>query len=228
MDFSNYKDNYRETINDAISFIGQDLNFFIEIKADIIIKISEKYCGNTRKLDLLDVGCGVGLTDHYLVPKFQAVYGVDSENELISKAQSLNKAAIYKVCDGTFLPFSDNTFNLVFAINVLHHVKPNNWLNFIKELERVTKPNGIIMIFEHNPFNLLTRYAVKRCAFDADAILLRKKQTNLLFKAQTLKIVEQYYFLFIPLKGTFFRKLEYTLKWLPLGAQYFVVGQKTK
>ena len=47
---------------------------------------------------------------------------------------------------------------------------------FVADMVRVTRPGGLVCVIEHNPLNPLTRLAVNRCPFDADAVLLRSGQ----------------------------------------------------
>jgi hypothetical protein len=93
-------------------------------------------------------------------------------------------------------------------------------------MKRVTKKDGLIIIFEHNPFNPLTNYAVNHCALDDDAILLRMGKTKRLTAKNAIRLVEKKFILFTPFKGTFFNFLDRVLGWLPLGAQYYVAGKK--
>ncbi|MFQ6083608.1 MAG: class I SAM-dependent methyltransferase [Candidatus Aminicenantia bacterium] len=45
-----------------------------------------------------------------------------------------------KVADATDLPFSENSFDAVFAFGILHHIE--NWQKAISEIYRVLKPGG--------------------------------------------------------------------------------------
>ena len=67
---------------------------------------------------------------------------------------------------------SSGSFDVVFAMCVWHHIPPNQWTNFISELSRVLSQEGLLLVYEHNPLNPLTRRVVSRCAFDKDAVLL--------------------------------------------------------
>lgn len=51
-----------------------------------------------------------------------------------------------KQIDAQHLPFADNTLDGIFLLNVFHHI-PNPAL-FLKEAERVLKPNGKIVMIE--------------------------------------------------------------------------------
>ena len=91
---------------------------------------------------------------------------------------------------------------------------------------RVLKPGGIAAVFEHNPLNPLTRLAVKRCEFDADAVLLNHGKIKGLLKNANLEISKDSFIVFFPFKSSIFRSIEKAIGWLPLGAQQYVVGRK--
>ena len=217
---------YREQVQEAIAFSGKDLDFFTEAKARCLLNLAEKQGEDLRQLQVLDVGCGVGLIHRFLAPRFGSLYGVDIADNAIEDAVRKHPAVHYQVCDGKVLPFPDDTFHLVFAICVLHHVPPADWEGFVQEMQRVARRGGLVVIFEHNPFNPLTRLVVRRCAFDADAVLLRQSKTRELLKRSGLDRIEQGYLLLFPFPGAFFSRIEHGLRGLPLGAQYFVAGRK--
>lgn len=204
----------------------RDVDFFIQAKALALCEIAKKYLGETRELSALDIGCGVGLTDSFLNNEFGALYGVDINDGVIEKAALTNPSVHYQVYDGKHLPFDDNAMDLVFAICVMHHITPCAWLDMVIEFRRVTKKEGLVVIFEHNPFNPLTRRVVNTCIFDTDAVLLKKSTTKSLISNSGLSLVESSYILFFPFRSPVFSYLDNMLRWLPLGAQYFVVGRK--
>ena len=82
------------------------------------------------------------------------------------------------------------------------------------------------MIYEHNPFNPLTRHAVNTCSFDENAVLLKRVQVAKLFVKAGMEVVMQEYHFLFPAFLKLLRPLEKYLTWLPLGAQHFVVGKK--
>jgi SAM-dependent methyltransferase len=224
--FDNYVETYQKEVQSSIDFIGQNLDFFIELKANIIIRIASKYFNNPESINILDIGSGIGLTDHHLSKFFKNLHGVDIEEGVIKKASEYNPGVKYGLYSGLNLPFENNSMDMVFAINVLHHVLPDNWKNFIDEMNRVLKPGGIAAVFEHNPVNPLTRLAVSRCEFDRDAILIYKKQLREKFTACGFKISKEAFILFFPYRGKLFRIVEKFLAWLPLGAQFYIIGKK--
>jgi SAM-dependent methyltransferase len=226
VEFERYKDTYRQEIQESISFIGQDLDFFTQVKVDYLLDLTRRYVGDPSGLKILDVGCGVGITDHYLIRHFRKLYGVDLSRGVVRKAASLNPKASYRHYAGKTLPYASQSMDVAFAICVMHHVVPEGLNRFVEEMARVTKKGGLIAIFEHNPWNPLTQIAVSNCDMDDDAILLRTRQVEKLMGRAPVEVVEKKYILFTPFHGGVFRLLDRSLSWLPLGAQYYVAAKK--
>ena len=93
---------------------------------------------------LLDVGCGDGyITELITKNKKLESYGVDIVDSNIEKARKRGIAV--KKCDlqNEDLPFEDNSFELVFAGEILEHLSvPENMIN---EIHRVLKKDGIFI-----------------------------------------------------------------------------------
>ncbi|HZO84600.1 MAG TPA: methyltransferase domain-containing protein, partial [Verrucomicrobiae bacterium] len=77
-------------------------------------------------------------------------YGVDVSQPNIARAQKIS--ARCQLYDGKHLPFEDNLFSSVGAINVLEHVEQPE--AFIAELVRVAEPGGRIVISSPNFFRV--------------------------------------------------------------------------
>ena len=88
--------------------------------------------------------------------------------------------------DGEKLPFADETFDVVVAICVLHHVPVPKRFKVVNEMVRVARPEGVVAVFEHNPYNPLTRHAVNTCALDQDAVLLSSRETAELLRTRPM------------------------------------------
>jgi len=224
--FDNYVDNYKHKIQDSIDFIGQDVDFFIDIKSTILFNLAKRYLGKLETVDALDIGSGIGLIDKNIHSFFRSLTGVDVENGVVEKAKIFNPGVHYKIYNGKTLPFENETFHLVFAVNVIHHVPTEQWRDFLNEMQRVLKQGGLAVVFEHNPLNPLTRKVVRECEFDRNAVLLRHKKLKELFSSSGLKKIDNSYIIFFPFKVKLFRIIEKYLKWIPLGAQHYVAGRK--
>jgi len=174
----------------------------------------------------LDIGCGVGVAHGLMAPRVGQLTGVDVSAEAIAIAQSKNGGVDYHVADSERLPFDDASFDCSTTMCVMHHVQPQQWESFVAEAWRVTKPGGLFAVYEHNPINPMTRWAVWRCPFDHDAVLLRARKVIRLLEQQGFEIVTQRYLFFVPIDRPWARRVDRWLRWLPLGAQYVVCGRR--
>jgi len=96
---------------------------------------------------VLDLGCGNGRW-FKLFQTYNVDYiGVDSSIKLIDIAQKNNPEAKFKVEESLNLSFPDNWFDKVYSIAVFHHMPSKEFrLKFLKEIERVLKPGGTLIL----------------------------------------------------------------------------------
>ena len=221
--FDSYRNNYSDTVDDAIAFTGLKTDFFTRVKADYIADIVRGHFGR-RLVDALDIGCGVGNYHQHLAPTFQSLSGVDISSACIETARRRNPLQSYQTYEGDRLPHPDASFDVAIAICVLHHVPVANWHGFVREMRRILRPNGLALIFEHNPGNPLTMRAVNNCPFDADAVLLRAKEAEQLMEAAGFDDVASRAILSVPAAGQFLRAVDRLFADLPFGAQYYARG----
>ena len=98
----------------------------------------------------LDVGCGVGQVVARLAEAGFEAHGVDVSEPNIERAKRFCPRC--QVYDGRRLPFPDAHFASVGALNVLEHVDEPE--SFIKELVRVTRIGGRIVLSSPNFFRV--------------------------------------------------------------------------
>jgi SAM-dependent methyltransferase len=187
--------------------------------------MARRHVGDPGLLTALDVGCGIGLTDTFLIPVFRNVVGVDISAALVDLARQRNPKAAYDAFAGGRLPYEDGAFDIVFALCVLHHVPVEERRMFVEEMRRVTRAGGLVVVGEHNPLNPLTQLVVRRCAFDKDAVLLGARTTQSLFRSVLLEPIERRYVLILPSEARVVQRLERRLWSLPVGAQYLIAGR---
>lgn len=95
---------------------------------------------------VLDVGCGVGQVVARLTEAGYEAYGVDVSEPNIERARKFSERCQFY--DGRKLPFPDEHFASVGALNVLEHVEEPE--AFIKEVVRVTQTGGRIVLSSPN------------------------------------------------------------------------------
>ena len=131
------------------------------------------------------------------------------------------------VCfDGKRLPFGDDSFDWAIAACVFHHIDANEHVGLLSEIRRVLKPGAGLMVYEHNPWNPLTRQAVNTCPFDENARLISMPRMRERFVQAGFANPQGRYRVFFPGILAGLRSLEARLGWLPLGAQYYVFDCK--
>ncbi len=216
MNFDEHSRDYSRQVDDALGVAGLEQDFFFEAKVRHLLEVRDRL--PFSELRVLEIGCGIGLLQQKLRPLFRNLWGIDPSISSLAVAPGRRGIA----ADGLRLPFADESFHLVIAVCVLHHVPPASRAAFLAEASRVTRRQGIVTICEHNPWNPLTRIVVNRCEFDRDAVLLPLGESKRRLTAAGLGNVRSGFIHFFPWKGTLWRRLERLLAWVPLGGQYVV------
>ena len=227
-EFDEYADSYQDAVGRSVSFAGKDVDYYARRKAEHLVDVVTRRLGDPRQVSALDVGCGVGITDAHLSGHFGVLHGVDTAGDAVDRAAVRNPTVRYQAYEGTALPFPDGTLDVAFAICVAHHVPVVERPAFARELERVVRPGGLVVLFEHNPFNPLTRVAVSRCEFDRGVTLLSRGTASRLLAGASLDVVERRYILFVPLDRSIARRADRLLHRVPLGAQHYVAARRTR
>jgi SAM-dependent methyltransferase len=226
--YDEYRDRYAEDLDSALRFSGKDHEFFTRRKADELFTFAERYVGPSHTLNVLDVGCGIGLTDAFLAGRFASVTGVDVGAGVLERAAARNPDAHYELYDGERLPMTDETFDVTFCASVVQVLPPERRSGFVDELRRVTGGRGIVVVFEHNPYNPLTRLAVRRFSLGDDVQMLPARHLVDLVERAGLAVLERAYILLLPSESRVARSVERRVERLPLGAQYVVVARPAR
>lgn len=108
-----------------------------EFVADICRRVTD------RRPRILDVGCGTG-ANLILLSKFGDAEGVDVSEDALAfcRERGLDKV---RLGAGEELPYDDNTFDLVTALDVVEHM--DNDLAGLSEMRRVLRPGGRVLLF---------------------------------------------------------------------------------
>lgn len=101
---------------------------------------------------VLDVGCGIGGSSRILAKDYQfAVTGITISPQQVQRAQQLTPTDVnaqFRVDDAMALSFPDASFDVVWSIEAGPHM-PDKAI-FAKELMRVLKPGGILVVADWN------------------------------------------------------------------------------
>lgn len=224
--FDHHAKTYESDVTDAIGILGTEIDALAGEKARLLLSVMNTDCRPPSELSFLDVGCGIGSIERELSPLVGAVTGVDVSHASLDRARIVAPRAAYAQYNGEQLPFPECTFDAAFTSCVLHHVPPVERDRFVSEMVRVVKPGGAIGVIEHNPFNPVTRWIVSRCAFDADAVLLTRRETAGLFEHAGARVAGWRYIGFWPRRSAWIESMEQHFSRLPAGAQYCLWATK--
>ena len=94
-------------------------------------------------MNILDAGCGTGALLQEL-QQYGECYGIDSAQQAVDFCRERSVAHV-RLGDVSNIPFADNSFDVVLALDVLEHLE--NDVRAIQETKRVLKPGGIAIFF---------------------------------------------------------------------------------
>lgn len=127
----------------------------------------KKYAQNSDKI--LDLGCGDGRLWQIFADKKIEYVGTDNSKKEIEIAKSRFPNARFIKSDSFLVPFGNNDFDKVFCLSVIHHLPSVTYrLKFLKEIKRVLKPKGKLILTAwsvwQNPKikRLIRKYTIKR------------------------------------------------------------------
>jgi len=128
---------------------------------DLLLKTYERFIVLPKTARILDVGCGSGKWTRMYAEKGYTTTGIDASSGMIRLAKA-GKISLEKVnlcvMDVSSLGFQNASFDLVNCVTVLQHITSNEkWKRAIKEIVRVTKPCGSILLYEVAPLLPLSR-----------------------------------------------------------------------
>ncbi len=189
---------------------------------DQIIKIVSDLI--TKECAILDFGCGDGLLTYFMHNSFYKaqIFGIDSNENLIENARKEFTSIVFNLVLDTTLPFADATFDLIYAVDVFHHIQPKDHAPYVSELLRVLKSDGRIILFEVNPYNPFAYIRFKKNPLEEESTLLLPSYASQLFKKNNCIVTLNYYFL-----SRFFPSwLQEYIHYVPCGSVYSVLVYK--
>lgn len=106
----------------------------------VFFDIARKYLYGCEKI--LDLGSGSGRFIEFLGR--DDIYALDRNEISVNKLRNLTRNAVQAVLPN--IPFLENYFDGVHASHILEHLCPDDFYHTLKEIDRVLKGGGILVI----------------------------------------------------------------------------------
>ncbi|MDD5731142.1 MAG: class I SAM-dependent methyltransferase [Candidatus Omnitrophica bacterium] len=122
-----------------------DSYFWIAAHCDLVTRFVEplvKKRENPRETMILDAGCGYGSLISRL-KSYGKITGLDTSLDACSFCRNKYAVALTQA-SAENTPFRDNTFDFVFATEVIEHIRNDG--EAMKELYRILKPKGYLIV----------------------------------------------------------------------------------
>jgi SAM-dependent methyltransferase len=220
-EFDKHAEDYYDHHRSNVAITGELPEYFAEYKIAGLAELMKRLALPSR--NILDFSSGIGNSVPYFRKYFPAstlrCADVSARSIEIAKTRFGGKEK-YALIEDASLPLQNASQDIVFSACVFHHIPHQEHRHWLRELWRVVRPGGLLVIYEHNPLNPLTVRAVNNCPLDENAHLiggrtLRKRLLDAGWKEAAIE-----YCLFFPSFLSGLRPLEKRLSWLALGAQY--------
>lgn len=209
----------------ATRLSGEDVDFFARYKAQDTRRHAA--AAGLRPADILDFGSGIGNAVAPLLEQFPdaRLTCLDVSGASLELSRQRNGDRVdYRCYDGERVPSDLGQFDLIFTACVFHHIPHDQHLSLLRQLHGQLRPGGMLVLFEHNPWNPLTRHSVNTCPFDENAVLISGPEMRRRVLAAGFAGCKLRYRLFFPAALAALRPLEAGLTGLPIGAQYSLVA----
>ncbi len=130
-------------------FSNEKGHFFYVSTHYLVMELVKKYLPHPSPLllkeraKILDAGCGTGGLMKKL-SKIGDVAGIDFNHEAVKFAK--RRGVSVKLSTIERIPYRDNRFDLVTCVDVIYHKQVKDDMKALKEIRRVLKPNGFLIL----------------------------------------------------------------------------------
>ena len=224
-EFDLVADQYMAQHTANIAITGEAPDYFAQYKIADVAAYVEAHRQPAR--NILDFGCGIGNSiGHFrtFFPSSSIVCADVSARSIQIAQERFPGSERYELVEAA-VPVASASQDIVFSACVFHHIPSDEHGHWLAELRRVTRPGGLLIIYEHNPLNPLTVNAVNTCPFDVNAKLIKGRKLRQQAAAAGWSHPRIRYKVFFPAVLRTLRPLEKRLEWLALGAQYRLVAR---
>jgi SAM-dependent methyltransferase len=221
VNFDDYTESYNQLLKEGTCFFSSSEEYFARYKVEVV-----RNQAHSTVRRLLEYGCGIGRNIPFLQKAFPGavIAGSDISGASLEIARRDNSGVEFFREEEGVKP--NELFDLIFVAGVFHHVPVSQRKDVAATLFKRLVPGGRLFVFEHNPYNPVTRRIVSNCPYDEDAVLLKPSELQRILSEAALKVERRAYCLFVPPSFSILAPLESKLGWLPLGGQYWVQAMR--
>jgi len=214
---------YDEMLQQGLDLAGETKDYFIDGRVNRLR--AER--PDLSPTSILDFACGVGDTSLRLADAFGAnVVGVDVAAGAIREARRRVEDDRVRFALLDELP-GHADFDLCYVSGAYHHIPESERLGVTRRIHDLLRPGGSLALFENIPWSIPARLVMRRVPFDRNAVMVRPVVARrLLVEAGFATTTRTAYIFFFPKALRRLRRIEPTLRRVPLGAQYLVVGTR--
>jgi len=129
---------------------------------------------------VLDFGCGCGrILRHWRTVQGSQLYGADCNTRLIEWCrENLPFAQFSTNTPHPPLPYSDQSFDCVYAVSVFTHMSEALQGSWMKELKRIVRPGGHVLFTTHGESFREKLTPLEREAFTAGNLVVRYEEAS--------------------------------------------------
>jgi ubiquinone/menaquinone biosynthesis C-methylase UbiE/uncharacterized protein YbaR (Trm112 family) len=149
---------------------------YLRARTDHLVRAADAHFGEAAELDVLEIGCGTGLTLEALQqrPRWR-LHGIDFSRTMLGEAARRVRAAgattALALGNALELPFGDACFDVVYATRFIHQFPHRDKLRIAAEIARVLRPGGLVALeFYARALNRLRFHTTQRDKYATRAL----------------------------------------------------------
>jgi SAM-dependent methyltransferase len=216
---------YEAMLQEGIRLSGEGMLFFLDGRLSMLQNRTPDPRAVVR---VLDFGCGLGYATKRLREMFpQAeITGVDTSEKALGAARQRHGGPGIRFLSLNDIRSDAGGYDLCYINGVLHHIPREEQPEALDLIHRLLRKDGVVALFENNPWNIGAHMVMARIRFDRDAHMLSPLLTASLLRKTGFDVTRIDSLFFFPRVLKALRFVEPFLSWTRLGAQYLVLGAK--
>lgn len=155
---------------------------------DEFLKLEKTVLEKTKKLSVgIDIGCGTGVTSKLLSQYVEKLYILDIAEKMLEVAHRKCPDAITLCASATDIPLDDKVVDIAISRGVVvSHLPRDIYLGFFRELERIVRPNGIII------FDYMSNLDSAHFSIQSPKISFSKEEMSIILKGHGFHKIKFY------------------------------------